>query len=390
MSMLEGFGCNATGGAGGQTIVVNRLDDPFPIEEGTLRWALQILDEPRIVTFSVAGVIALREPIRFVNPNCTINGSTAPGNGICVKGGLMITDNTIVRYLRVRQEEPMGDCIEVWGANNVIDHCSLSWAGDEAIGFHPRGRAHDCTVQWCIISENQKGLLASHGTYNISIHHNLFAHNYIRNPYVGSDPDEGDYLQVFDIRNNVTYDIGNSAVLLKGMANANVVGNYFLTKEGARLHRYCVLLDGKPPPETIKLYLDGNFGPRIERGEPEWNEVRYQDIAGYGVVDEAKHRVDSPFDVPSVSTEAAGAAYQVVLRNAGAVLPVRDSIDKRIVHEVETNTGICSVSSSPSDYRVFASEQWANLQYGVPEPEAVRIIVEGDLPAGTYIVMPQP
>lgn len=49
--------------------------------------------------------------------------------------------------------------------------------------------------------------------------------------------------------------------------------------------------------------------------------------------------VDRPFDAPPVRTTSAEDAYREVLAQAGAIRPVRDPVDARLIHEVETRTG---------------------------------------------------
>ena len=49
-------------------------------------------------------------------------------------------------------------------------------------------------------------------------------------------------------------------------------------------------------------------------------------------------RAGEPFPAAAVETQAAEDAYALVLAHAGADLPVRDSLDARIVEEVRTGT----------------------------------------------------
>jgi hypothetical protein len=49
--------------------------------------------------------------------------------------------------------------------------------------------------------------------------------------------------------------------------------------------------------------------------------------------------VAKPFDVPAVKTTTAEQAYRDVLAHAGAVCPVRDAVDSRLIREVETRAG---------------------------------------------------
>lgn len=331
----EGFGAEVTGGSGGITVLVTRLDDPIPAEPGTLRHALE-MDAPRIVLFRISGPIRLQRQI-VAAPNVSIGGQTAPAEGITVDGSIALRRNSIIRYMRIRQgAEGRGDCIEIRETDVIVDHCSLSWANDENIGFKRIDADPDrnVTIQWSILSEAEKGALAWYA-HRTTFHHNLFAHNYIRNPVIAGS----NYPHLADLRNNVIYDIGNSAIALTGLVSANIVGNYFKLGNPARLHRYCVNIEGDPPDNRIKVYLADIYGPRVAAGEPMWNEVRYHDV--WGVADEELHRVQQPFQAPPVATDDVHTAYRRVLEEAGATLPVRDSIDERIVREVREglNTG---------------------------------------------------
>ena len=357
----EGFGAQVTGGTGGVTIPVTRLDDPIPAQTGTLRHALD-MNMPRIVIFRVGGVIRLREPLRAA-PNVSIGGQTAPGSGIAIMGSLGLNRNSIMRYVRIRQgADARGDCLEILDTDVIVDHCSFSWSSDELIGFKRMSEdpERNVTIQWCILSEAEKGALAWYA-HKTTFHHNLFAHNYIRNPVFAG----GEYPHIGDIRNNVIYDIGNSAVGLNGNVSVNVVGNYFKVGNPARVHRYCVNIEGDPPNQQTKLYLNDIIGPRTAQGERGWNEVQYQDV--WGVASEALHRVSQPFPAPPVTTQTASQAYELVLQQAGATLPVRDSVDERIVREEREGL-------NPGGYprgnavRKLAARCWQTLYY----PEATR------------------
>jgi len=50
-------------------------------------------------------------------------------------------------------------------------------------------------------------------------------------------------------------------------------------------------------------------------------------------------RADEPFPCPAVPTESAQAAYENVLKLAGATLPKRDAVDSRLIEEVRTGKG---------------------------------------------------
>ena len=49
-------------------------------------------------------------------------------------------------------------------------------------------------------------------------------------------------------------------------------------------------------------------------------------------------RVNSPFPHPAITAQSADEAFELVLENAGAVFPKRDSVDIRIIQEVRSGT----------------------------------------------------
>ena len=97
----EGYGAASKGGDGGRVIWVTNLKDSGP---GSLRAALAI-QEPRIVKFTVGGVIELERPIVVKFGRVTIDGlSAAAQGGITVHGGFQIRgcEDVIVRHIRSR------------------------------------------------------------------------------------------------------------------------------------------------------------------------------------------------------------------------------------------------------------------------------------------------
>ena len=213
----EGFGAISKGGRGGQVLEVTTLADSGP---GSLRAALEA-DGPRMVVFRVAGIIELEDAIHIQHPYLTVAGQTAPGGGILLKG----RDNTllrlrkgvhdvVIRYLRLRNGSGKADGsgydnLMITGAHNVVmDHVSMSWSTDENASMHRKATyepIYNITVQRSIMAEglagHSNGMLVAgdadysnpnqiveawRGVSNLSIHHNLFAHNTHRNPRVKS------------------------------------------------------------------------------------------------------------------------------------------------------------------------------------------------------------
>jgi pectate lyase len=327
----EGFGAYAKGGRGGSVIHVTNLDDAGP---GSLRSAVEAKG-PRIVRFWVAGLIELKSELRVTEPYLTIEGQSAPDNGVCLKYyGLEVleTHDVIIRYLRVRVGDKSGvmqDAISAGNSRDVIfDHCSASWGTDETLSIR---RCENLTVQWCIISEGLHDSIHEKGAHGfgslidgdrISFHHNLYAHFDARTPRPGS--------VLLDFRNNVVYDWGSySGYNWDDKLRMNYVGNYLKagrsTKPEVREEAYRVVKG-----QDTRIFAQGNVmeGSKSKTGD-NWLMILHKPV----------HRVDKPFEVEPVRTHSAKEAYRLVLESAGASLPTRDTVDLRVVDGVRNGTG---------------------------------------------------
>jgi pectate lyase len=200
--------------------------------------------------FEVGGVI--RGDVSIVHPFITIAGQTAPSPGITIEGRLLSRpdfpnyredpqkriNDIIVRFIRIRPAPSTGhtgDALQMPHTERVVlDHLSLSWASDETIDIC---HSSEFTVQWCTIEESDTkghdkvvahnfGLISAYpNSGNISILHNLFAHQSRRSPslspYVAGKPG--------DFRNNVVYNF------YEGLTHdghvpreaINFIGNYY-------------------------------------------------------------------------------------------------------------------------------------------------------------------
>jgi pectate lyase len=354
-----GGGMFTSGGRGGKVIAVTNLADSGP---GSLRAAIEATG-PRIVVFRVAGIIQLKSALDINHPHITIAGQSAPGDGICLAGDSLNinTRNVIVRHLRVRRGRPEGG----QGSDNIggnpegqiiVDHCSTSWGMDESLslyrymkplvdGSREKHPTKNVTVQWCISSEalNAKNH-AFGGTWggeDSTFHHNLFACNTGRNPSIGMGGE-------FDFRNNVifnwrhrTMDGGDETSLV------NVINNYYkpgpATNENMQSTMVRIeerdqyspgnrLRSGDWYPSTArrpgKWYAAGN----VVAGHPEVTANNWRGMRG----PEKLARVNTPFEAWPIHQQTASAAYESVLAQAGATLPRRDAVDRRVIEIVRS------------------------------------------------------
>jgi hypothetical protein len=393
----EGAGMYATGGRGGSVYRVTNLNAEGP---GSLADAVS--QPNRIVVFTVSGIIDLTRTkgdrrrggrIAVDQPNITIAGQSAPGEGICLKGGVLeiSASNVIVRHLRSRRgfiaEGDAGDAFEVKPPatgeavtaigrsaealqktiikkaergkitkqpghleNILLDHLSASWATDENLTMT---HANLSTMQYCIAAEgldyaNPKQTPPNHSEGSLwgsaapdgrsTMHHTLYAHNRLRNPRStgGAEPPP-----VLTFYNNVVYDwsefashTGSEWVLLNWLNNAYVPGPSTPPEIAGHMFEF----HGDP---RARIFARGN----LVKAAPSASEDNRQAIF-FGTklrklsADEKQAMiVEQPFGELPPGLRTAAEAYEAVLDQAGATLPSRDAVDWRITESVRHGTG---------------------------------------------------
>lgn len=333
-----GYGAGSRGGRGGRVIAVDTLADAGP---GSLRACVEA-SGARTCVFRVSGVIRFttRPPV-IRNPYLTIAGQTAPGGGVTLAhaGGpsgrtpLLIkgTHDIVVRYLRVRNDrigEHRGseDSITVETSEDVIiDHVSASWARDELINGY--GDNNRVTISNSIFAEgiprhDKCALLASdpNDAQRLSFVGNLCAHNGDRNPDLNFPPGS-----CAEIVNNIFYNAQSEfAEIWESFGGAPValIGNSFIAGPNTPPHAVGVARNVMGSVGKAKVYLwDNSFDGGFVHVSPLIAEVA----------------VDQPPCPGTVAALPAAAAYQEVLRSAGAW--PRDAMDRRIVDEVARRGG---------------------------------------------------
>lgn len=332
----EGGGMYTTGGRGGEVYEVTNLNDEGP---GSLR---EGISQPnRIIVFRVSGNIGLKSSLEFNQPNITIAGQTAPGDGICIQNydTIINADNIIIRYIRFRPSDAMRREQDAFTAryhkNLVIDHCTFTWSVDEVCSVY---QMQDTTVQWSImanslaLSEHSKGRHGYGGIdggQNTTFHHNIIANNVSRNLALSND-------LIHDHINNVVYNWGgNSGYGGNPASKVNVINNYYkygpdtIRKVRNRIYS---------PSDGGNWYVNGNFVEGYsEITADNWNGgvQPYDQVSAEHMV-----KLEQPYPLENVpAIESAEVAYESVLANAGAVLPKRDPLDAKLVNDIKNNTG---------------------------------------------------
>lgn len=412
----EGDGKFTSGGREGKIVHVTNLNSGGP---GSLADAVS--EGNRIVVFDVSGIIDLSAErtgkkadkkaggkIAIAEPNVTVAGQTAPGEGICIKGGTLhiSAGNVIVRYLRSRRgwnrEGDTGDGIEAKGettgeaktdggqtseafdkrkrkkesrgkyvhefantANVVIDHCSTSWATDENLSCTHVDRS---TVAWSIAAEgcdyaNPKQTPPNHSEGSLwgsgapdgrsTMHHMLYAHNRLRNPRMTGGPAVPPVLTFY---NNVVYDwseypthTGSERIHLQWLNN-------FYKPGPSTPQDIAGLAFGFHGDPDAAIYPLGNIIEGHEANTKDnklaiaWEPKKFKKATP---ADKAKMIAAQPFiDLPT-PLQSAKEAYEAVLDDVGATLPARDATDLRIVNTVRAGNGkvIEKETDLPEDQR---------------------------------------
>jgi hypothetical protein len=361
----EGGGKFSFGGRGGKVYVVTNLNDGG---SGSLRWACE-QGGARIVVFNVAGIIRLSTPLIIRAPYITIAGQTAPGDGVCVAGESVWinTHDVIIRFMRFRRGETwVGRRDDAIGGNPIgnimIDHVSASWGLDENMSMYRHmyndstGKPSEeklgtvnITIQNSIFAEALDTWNHSFGSTlggeNCSFMRNLWANNTGRNPSIG-------WHGVFNFVNNVVFNwVHRSIDGGDYRAQYNIINNYFkpgpATPKNSNVgHRIL-----KPESGRSKLkyqtygraYVNGNVMegfPKITKDN--WDGgVQVEEMPNAGkYTDNIKWH--KPLPMPELSIIPAATAKDYVLENAGATLPKRDAVDKRITEQVRSGKIVVS------------------------------------------------
>jgi hypothetical protein len=354
----EGGGAYSFGGRGGKVIVVTSLEDRGP---GTFREACET-GGARIVVFNVSGIIHLKTPVIVRAPYITIEGQSAPGDGVCIAGETvwLNTHDVVIRYMRFRRGETnVGRRDDAIGGNPVgnimIDHVSASWGLDENMSMY-RHMYNDSTgsqeqklgtvnitIQNSIFSESldtyNHAFGSTLGGENCTFMRNMWADNTGRNPSVG-------WNGTFNFVNNVVFNwMHRSSDGGDYRAMYNFINNYYkpgpvTTKTAPVGHRFLKPESGRSKLKTKvygRAYVNGN----IMEGYP---EITKNNWAGGVQVEEEKDageytdfiKVNEPLPMPKITIVSAQDAYAYVVKNAGATLPKRDAVDARIAEQVRT------------------------------------------------------
>ena len=410
----EGGGMYTTGGRGGRVIHVTNLNDSGT---GSLRAAINQSGK-RIIVFDVAGTITLNSDLEIGYGDLTIAGQTAPGDGICIKGGTVQikASNLIIRFVRFRMGDESSFASDgsdaSWGRyyqDIILDHNSYSWSIDEVASFYAN---KNFTMQWCTIGEglcNSKHSKKSHGYggiwggKNASFHHNLLIHNNSRNPRFCHPQVYGNQLSSHrgnvDYRNNVVYNWGDNSSYGGEDLHINMVGNYYKPGPASKQRKYFLdangyYSSGSTQYKYPRLYLEDNYHAgsyATALNSNNWQGIYWHDqgdATKHAAGDAAGAKLSAPLPIKKndatlcyTSTHKVADAFERVLENAGASLR-RDAVDKRYIDDARNGKATCMSGSNGSKNGLIDSQNdaggWPTLSATSEEINRAKTDTDGD------------
>ena len=319
---------------------------------GSLRAACE-QPYPADITIDISGIIDCPTMIDVHADGISIDGSSAPNGGICLKywGMRVYGDNFYMKHIRIRPGPPaVGStshrCLGIHGDNALVEYCSFSWCTDDSVGLY--GDTNE--VRYCIISEalrdsnNPEGPqsygVRLSGPDNLSFHHNIIALNYYRNPKINlndSLPTNNGHLL---FANNVIYGCTHFTLSdspINKVQYMDIMGNYYKWRSGSSNDEIYSQDDLAANNQT---YLENNIGPNRPDDEDPETDIIPTDLARFTIL-------ESPTRTKPGWLEDAFDAYDTVLANTGATLPKQDSVDKRILGLVNFGGGV--IVDDPTD-----------------------------------------
>ncbi len=175
-----------------------------------------------------------------------------------------------------------------------------------------------------------------------TFHHNLFAHCKSRNPrFAGNSTYPVGSIESADFRNNIIYNWELFSIYGGEGGHYNVVNNYYKSGPvtGTATRYRIVNVNSNVANGYAHYYLSGNYVyGAVKNTNNNWTGA-YMNTGK--AVDTVISKVTTPF-IPSYLpsfTNTAKEAYDTVLKNAGVTIPRRDTLDQRVVNDVQNRIG---------------------------------------------------
>jgi len=399
---LKGFGTNTRAAYGAandpiicivttlshtKTSLSNSTRNGVSVKTGSFRACIDYTppaNTGKVILFETSGTInASSSPYiyRLDDPYTTIAGQTAPSLGITLRN-IKFTVNThdvLVQHIRVR----VGDAIDGYtpayrdnlgitaGSGNtiqnvVIDHCSFSWAIDENIEIYNNsqtGSVADITISNCIVAEglrnslhadasaagHSKGIIVSSiksaaAPSNIALLNNIIAHCTDRTPKIASGTN-------VVVANNIFYNNEWFNVFWSSpyqISNINITKNAGIGGPSSGKYLSKAIITVWEPyngGKGSKVYLAGNRVGGYSKGKLVWNGIQ-SGTSDWSLVDNRKNlnlglvkQTTPPVTIPEATYKDSADLLSTLTKSVGARPADRDSVDIRIIGDVENGTG---------------------------------------------------
>ena len=247
-AQIQGYGKDATGGAGGSVCTVTTS-----ASSGTGSFSSCLSVGNRTIQFAVAS--ATVGSTQYVKSNTTIDGCANGQNGVTLdqSGGLgrsVIIEgpvsNVIVRCMRFQGPAGTSEGSDLLGLDGTggqisrvaVDRSTFVGAADGALDI--TGDVSDLTVQKSLFYGSVLTQLIKYDTrMRISIHHNVYTAGGERNPQIKGDATAFDFVSNVVHANTLTVDSygtrlwsGNSSSDSPGNVQINMVANAFMGTNG--------------------------------------------------------------------------------------------------------------------------------------------------------------
>jgi hypothetical protein len=344
--------------------LANGTRNGIPVKLGSFRECYMLDHDNKIIMFEVSGNIDIVD--RLISP-CSythIAGQTAPYPGVtltrCNLGNTSGEHDYLVEHLRIRSGDYTDNddgcntrnAIEFGASryNLVVDHCSFSWAPDTNVALGTTN-GYNSTLSNCIVAEGLEDschTTSNHGfgmnasnSYQTSILRNAFINNYGRNPMYNTDT--GGTPRNAYIANNLTYHARltpGRINLTNAAAEIDYVENLVLSnpnESNDEDDQFMFLVN--PYSSSSSFFISNNKVEALtQSADDNWDLVRVPigettyTYANYGVA--AAQNAPTGYTLLGISN-----VESHVLASAGARPAERDTIDSRLITEVQETSG---------------------------------------------------
>jgi hypothetical protein len=207
-AQVEGYGRDATGGAGGSVCTVNSS-----AESGTGTWD-HCVNRGGNQTIQFAVASATVRATSYLSSNTTVDGCANGQNGVTLdlpaddSRAVVLegpVSNVIVRCIRFQGSGPKhpgysteNDLLALDGESGlvsrvVVDRCTFVGSTDGALDI--TGEVSDVTVSWSLLYGTPLTQLIKYDTrQRISLHHNVYTGGGERNPQIKGDARDIDFV----------------------------------------------------------------------------------------------------------------------------------------------------------------------------------------------------